>query len=1118
MLKLILGRSGSGKTHRIRELIRQAATEGYDRIYLLVPEQFSFESERALYRTLGAQQSLMVEVVSFTRLANLVFRECGGLAKQYVDDCARRMLMSIALAELKDSLTVYKRHHAAPAFVKTMLDMVTEFKNAGVSPALLHQAGSRAQNEALRVKAEELSLIFDAYEALLSRGYADPLDDLPAANRLLAHNNLFAGTAVFIDEFKGFTAVELQTLSHIIRGARDCTVALCADSLTDPEQGMGLFSPVVSVANRLVRMAKEQGVTVAAPERLEQPQRFSNPALCAVERSAFGFTPQAAVCEACGVQVFSAQGPYEELELVAAEIVRLVQQQNLRYRDVVVIARDITAYQTALESVFPRFGIPFFFDFTQTIERAPIIAYTLFAVECAANSFNSDSLLALLKTGLAGLSALEIASLENYAYIWDIGGGAWRMEFTKNPRGFAEELTDSDARHLEQLNILRRRVIMPLTALADSIREATGEQFARALYEYLLDTGAQKAVLTQIEQDRMQGRHNDARERARVWDILMGILDSFASVLGAQTLTARRALELLRLAANAYDMASIPQTLDQVLVGSAERIRSGSPKAAFIIGANEGVFPLVPQGRGLLSDREREALIELGLSLSGTRENKAVEERFIAYKALTCASDMLTVTYPRAGVKGDALYPSVIVRRLLQIFPGIQVRDTRAIGEEAYIVSGRTALAAAASHAGEDTPFTATLHALLAADERRYRALIQTKTPFSVEDGQVAKQLFGQQLVLSPTGLETFYRCRFSYFLRYGIRLKKREKAKLSPVEAGSLIHYALQQLLAQYTIKELDAMQPAVRRKLIDNLLADYLQIYMGGGDDKPERFKYLYTRLASTVARLVGQLIDEFTHSDFTPDAFELAIQQGGEVEPVELVTPTGARVMVQGKIDRVDVMEKNGKRYIRVVDYKSGSKSFNLSDVYYGLNMQMLLYLFTLGGSGRYKGSLSAGVLYMPAQSPVADVNRDTDDQSLQAKQIEQLKMNGLLLDDAEVLLGMEHGGRGVFIPAKVNSFTAEDGSTQYEIDKRSKVASLENMGKLHRHINKLVQDMADALHGGEIDAVPVEGGSYAPCSYCEFSHICGHEPGDPVNPIEPIPPEEMFARIEVNPNDA
>ncbi|MFA9379848.1 MAG: PD-(D/E)XK nuclease family protein [Acetanaerobacterium sp.] len=1115
MLKLILGRAGSGKTHRVREQLAQAVNGGYERVYLLVPEQFSFESERALYRELGAQKSLAVEVVSFTRLANLVFRAYGGLAKSYIDDCARRMLMSAALGELKDQLSVYQRHHAAPAFVTSMLGAVEEFKNAGVTPEALAAAGQNAQSGALCAKTDELSLIYGAYEALLARGYADPLDDLPAANRLLGEHDLFAGAAVFVDEFKGFTAVELETLSCIIRGARDCTVALCADGLADAHHGMGLFSPVISIANRLVRLAKEGGVPVASPEVLTVPHRFANDELCAVERGIFDFSP--AICDKNpdGVRVFSAAGPYEELELVAAEIVRLVREKGLRYRDIVVIARDVTAYKTALESVLPRYGIPYFFDFTQTIERTPVIAYTLYAVECAASYFNSDSLLALLKTGLAGLDALDIALLENYVYIWDIKGGAWRAEFSNHPRGFADELTDGDRAQLERLNALRERVITPLARLADAIKSANGEGFARAVYDYLCETGARTEAAAQIERARQNGRHNEAQEAERVWEILIGILDAFALVLGGTELAAKRALELLRLAANAYDMGSIPQTLDQVLVGSAERIRASIPKAAFVIGANEGVFPLVPQGGGLFTDSEREALIAQGLALAKTQEQKAVEERFIAYKALTCASASLTVSYPRAGVRGEVLHPSVIVRRLAQIFPRLAPCDASSLTEEATITNEQTALAAAARHMGEDTPLAATLRTLLEGNDAspRYDAVMRAahRQRFSVDDGQTSRRLFGENLTLSPTGLETYYRCRFSYFLRYGIRLKKREKARLSPLEAGSLIHYALQELLSRYTIQALAKMSVSALLGEIDAVLEQYLLAHMGGKEDKPARFAYLYNRLAATVARLVGQLVAEFSQSDFTPDAFELSIERGGEVEPVELVTPTGARVMVQGKIDRVDVMTKNGRRYVRVVDYKSGKKSFNLSDVYYGLNMQMLLYLFTVCQNGRYEGGVPAGVLYMPAQNPVADVSRDTDEYTLAKTQTEQLRMSGLLLEDPEAVLGMEHDGRGVFIPAKLVKVTDENGE-RWELDKKAKVASLENMGRIHRHINRLVRDMAGALHEGSIDAIPVEGSEYAPCDYCEFAHICGHESGDEVIEVAGIPPEEIFARME------
>lgn len=1112
VLRLIFGRSGSGKTRRIRELAGRAAKRG-GQVFVVVPEQFSFESERALYRELGAQTSLAVEVLSFTRLANLVFRACGGLAKQYVDDCARRLLMSIALDELKDRLEVYRRHRATPAFIKSMLDVVAEFKNAGVSPALLAAAGEAVQGQALAKKTGELALIYDAYEALLARGYADPLDDLPAANRLLEQHDLFAGTYVFVDEFKGFTAVELQTLRLLVKSAAECTVALCAEGLSDNERGMGLFSPVVTVANKLVRLAKEQGVSVATPEHLSEQHRFATPALCAAERLVFAFNPAPADCPADGVELYCAKGPYEELELVAARISELVREDALRYRDIVVIARDAGRYQTALESVFERFDIPYFLDRTRTVEHAPLFVCALSAVECAAGGFGTDSLLALLKTGLADAEALEVAALENYAFVWDLKSGVWQRELTAHPRGFEEEWTERDKETLARINALRERVMAPLVKLAHALRETTGEGFARAVYQYLTDARVDRELARQIEADRQARAFNAAQETARVWDVLMGILDTFSSVLGAQGMSARRALELFWLAAGSYDMGDIPQTLDQVLVGSAGHIRAAEPKAVFLIGANEGIFPMAVQSGGLLSDGEREALIGQGLALSGTREQKAVEERFIAYKALTGASQRLIVSYPRAGVKGDALYPSVIVRRLAQIFPALDAEQPCPLREESYVVNHATVLAAAARRAGENSPFAASLGQLLGGQGIHFE-----KTSFSIEDLASARALFGEELLLSPTGLETFYRCRFSYFLRYGIRLKKRERARLSPTSAGSLIHYALQQLLSQYTVRQLADLSPEQRKTQVKALLADYLDRHMGGSDDKPARFTYLFARLAATVERLLARLIEELLQSEFVPDAFELPIQKGGEVEPVELVTPSGARVLVQGQVDRVDVMARNGRRYIRVVDYKSGKKSFNLSDVYYGLNMQMLLYLFTLGSKGRYGGSIPAGVLYMPAHNPPAEVERDADDEALRKKKAEQLKMSGLLIDDPEVLLGMEKDGRGVFIPAKVVPVADESGQTHYEVDHRSRVASLEDMGKLHRHIDRLVRDMAVALHAGEIDAVPVSGGDYSPCEYCEFAQVCGHEEDDPVTEVLPIPQDELFARLEAQSDDA
>ena len=1117
MLKLILGRSGSGKTQKIRKELGTAVESGrYSKVCLLVPEQFSFESERVLYSQLGAQKSIKVEVVSFTRLANLVFREYGGLAKNYVGDGARAMLMSMALSELKDSLSVYKKHYANLAFVTGMVNAVTEFKNAGVTPLQLYQANERLEEGVLKAKTGELALIYNAYEALLAKGYADPLDDLPAANRLLAENDFFGGTAVFIDEFKGFTAVEYETLGYILRGAKQCTVSLCTDSLQDNAHGLGLFSPVTEAANRLVRMAKERQVTVAAPEVLSDPLRFAGKGIAAVEQGIFSFTPTACDAPPEDVHIFSAANPYEELELIASEIKQLVLEENLRYRDIVLIGRDVSAYKTVLESVLPRYDIPYFYDFTESIERSPLVSYLLGAVFAAVNRFDSDSILAMLKTGLTRFDAWEVAQLENYVFLWDIKGFAWCAPFKNHPRGFVNGMTEGDNALLERLNTLRQEIIPPLETLAAAIKSADGEAFARAVYEYITACGLQNRVQEQIAALKNENDYNQAQSVERVWGILMDILDTFASVLRGTVLDAKRSLELLRLAIGTYDMGSIPQTLDQVLIGSADRIRAASPKAAFLIGANEGVFPLIPQGGGLFTDSEREALADLGLELAETQTKKTIVERFIAYKVLTCPSQLLTVSYPRTGIKGEGLYPSQMVRQILQILPCLKVQDAAAFEVQHYIWNERTALKAAALHSNDNTPFAATLKELLqnSAAAPLYESLLFAgqKVHFTIGDNAIARKLFGEDLTFSPTGLETYYRCRFSYFLKNGIRLKKREQAKLTPLEAGSLIHYALQELLTRHTIQELAALSSAALRAEVGEVLNHYLLEKMGGAEGKPARFQYLYTRLSATVLKLIKQLITEFSQSDYTPEAFELPIKQGGAVEPIELITPVGARVRVEGTIDRLDIMTRNGKRYVRVVDYKTGHKSFNLSDVYYGLNMQMLLYLFTVCQNGRYAGAVPAGVLYMPAKNPVAEVLREADDSEVQLKQAEALKMNGLLLEDENAITGMEHGGAGIFIPARFTEGTDENGNRVWALDKKSKVASLENMGRVKRHIEKLVGDMACALYEGQIDAVPAQGGSYSPCDYCEFSHICGHEPNDEYIKIQDIPEEELFTRME------
>lgn len=1111
MLTFIEGSSGSGKSYFIREKIASLLARKEERIILLVPEQFSFESERQIHRLLGPRRAALVEVMSFTRLAEMIFREYGGLAGKYADNSKKLVLMNLAVHELKDDLSFYRKASAYESFTSLMLETVEELKNAGIQPGRLEEAALGAESDNLRRKAQDIGKIYDVYDALLHKTFLDPLESLERAAEKVKGTAYFADTVIFVDEFKGFTAGELALLKEMISQSPQLYVSLCMEE--EEEGEYGLFAFVKATRDRLSRLARQSGVTVGVPIRLQPGARFDDPELRYLERIALrpGGKPYEGE-KTGGVKLAAAQNEYEEVDYALGTVLDWVQNEGYRYRDIVVIARDLDTYRPALESAFEKFGIPYYMDERNPVTDKPLIRFVLSFLELAAKGLTTEGVLGLLKCGLTPFSSEQVGELENYCYTWDIRGKAWRQPFTANPSGFAPELTEEDRAVLERVNQIRAYVASGLEAFTGSCGD-TARSVSLALYEALDQMEVRRCLKETIQELEEQNQPVLAEEYARVWEILLELMDAVVQAAGGVSMTLARYEELLSLVAGAYDMGSLPQTLDSVAVGNANRMRTENPKAAVILGANQGVFPFIPTAGGAFSQQERAALLRLGAEFLETSEQAIAEERFIAYKALAVPSSRLLITARRGDVAGKPLRPSELFSQAKTLLGKDSVVDASQAGLFHYCRSLSTAFLKLAENYRWDTQETAALREYLSRQEG-YQSKVELlqqmvlKKPLSLNDPMTIRELFGSHMRLSPSRIESFYQCRFQYFCSGGMKVKPRSRAELNPIETGSLIHQVLYALTSSQEF-DFAALPEKELRAAVRKELDDYLMTVMGGMEGKSARFQYLYSRMGRTVYKIARHLQQELSQSLFRPSDFELEISPKGEVPPLQVRTPDGTVISIQGRIDRVDTYEdKNtGEKYVRVVDYKSGAKKFQLSDLYYGLNLQMLVYLFCIwkNGRGRYQGMLPAGVLYMPAKEPTPGLPREADEGAAQKEEMAQYRMNGLVLSDPTILQAMDQEGAGIFIPARLN----KDG----EPDKNSSVVSLAEMGKLYRHTCRLAEQMAEQLFDGRIEAEPVEGLGYTPCAYCDFKSVCGISPEDSCREIKSFSSkEEMWGRME------
>ena len=1112
MLKLVLGGSGSGKTTLLYSRIRARAEAGRYSI-LLVPEQFTSSTEGRIYRELGDALSGMVESFSFTSLAERILSAEGGAAVQTLSDAGRAVLVRRALEELQDNVHYYYRHRRSAAFCQMAAQTIDELKSAGLSGTQLAELARDCGPES--GKLSELALIFQGYETLLAGTGMDPSDRLElAAARLeaaLARGELpdfLREREVFIDEFDTFNAPKKRLMGAMLAALPTVTVALCDDGSSMVPGEMGLFSGAKQVAAQLRQLARKNGAEAAVPELLRTDLRHRDaPGLAAVTELL-----ETGTCEvppaAPEVRLFAAASREEEARCTAAAIRRLM-RQGVRCGKIAVVCRDIAGYRAAIRYDFRMADIPLYCDEPTTPEfSAPATAVrALLALVRGADM--TENLTVLAKTGLCALSEPEVCALENYAYTWSPDAAAWRTGFAKSPRGFGEnELTEEDRKTLADAEKARQLLVTAVDSLRGRVRGANAEQISRALYFCLKELGAEGQQAAQVEDIRAARGIPAAEEAAREWNVVMQLLDEMASLLGQQSVTVAEYEDLFGLLLRSSDLGHIPQTLDAVVLASAGKMRLDAPDYVFVLGLAEGEFPCAPAESGLLTHADRDALMAQQVELPDCFENRVIREQVCFYKALTAPAKGLWLSWPKG--QGQTLCAAVepLVDALHPAAPELELTDLAATPADGLDTLGGGWLLTDVERAS----LTEALHTPGAGQPKGLALLhrMEENPPRQVYDLPALETLLGRRLRVSPSQLEKYYTCRYGYFLQYVLGLKPRKRAELSADQSGTLMHWVLQMALDPHPGPDnpCAALQPYLElddeamAALAGLLVDEYAKRFL---PEDTARFAYLLSRLKKSMTGLLCYLRDEQNQSRFRPVACELKIGSGADAVPGQLYhLSDGRTVQLIGTVDRADEwVEEDGTRWVRVVDYKTGTKKLDLKEVYCGLDCQMLLYLFSLtrDPSGRFTGAEPAGVLYL-----LADPAPETTTREKAARSVEY-QLDGLVRDEQKVFDAMDADETGRYLP-----FGYRNGApSPYQKDKRADIAKL---NRIRLHLDDLVTRMGEQLYGGQIAAEPlVVSTNRSPCAWCDYDFICCHETGigergleAPAKPFEPEAAED------------
>ena len=1053
MLRFIAGRAGTGKTYTA---LRDAVAEAPSRkmTYIIVPEQSTLSYEKQLIEYNAEARRLGVEVLSFTRMVEKVMLVTGGLAGNYIDSMGKTALIYRAIRDCADSLRLFGKYKDDPRFAARIAETVAELKINGVTPDSLSEA---AKNEAfsgtLRDKLHDTALIVREYERLIKDSFFDPADKFTALCEILDGFEFFKDCAVYFDGFTGFSAQEEAVIERIIGQSAECVVSLSAPS---PDAEGDMFKPVVATAERFRGFASSRGVGIGETTLLTDDHKFRTPTMKLLESKLYSAETEIEGGE--DLTFYRAADPYDEMRYVASEIRRLVSESGYRYRDFAVVAGDLEGVRSAAETEFEKYGIPFFIDSRSDVRFKPLMRLVSFAFRAALRGMYYEDMADLAKTGLAGVDAEQSALLENYINLWRVSGKKWENDFTLNPRGFSDTVKEGDAAALAEINAARKRIAEPLFGFKNRISgELTADEFAAAIFAYLEGAGAAETIRAERAAATAAGEEYDGD---RMWELLMDVLDRVSSAMGEEKLTAENYAELLRLLFESADVGVIPPHADEVIIGSEGRVRVEHIRYCFIVGATDENFPHPFGAKGVFTNADKEDLLKLDLPLMHAEELRRCELMLSVYNALTIPSEGLSVSYSAAENALTSAAPSRVILDLKDTFKNCRDLDAYKLKIEDICSAPAAALEICAGFCGSPgTPEQAAVCDAvgsvpeLAEKLERFRELRENAArPL---DPDAAAVLASKTDFVSSSKTEQYAGCPYSFFCKYGLSVYGAPKAELDARNIGTFVHHVLEMTVKAMSQGGLPDGVEAYAKRVAE----EYVETYLGGKENLPASFLRSIDKTTELIVELVGYIKEELDASGYVPGDFELEIGGDG-IAPWRIAGESG-EMRFEGKIDRVDLCARGGKTFLRVVDYKTNKKKkeVSLGNIYNGEDIQMLVYLIAiwLNGADRYGSEPEpAGVYYFPANRVLID----TGEKDFEKAYRKARALSGLALEDSP-----------------------------YDERQNPEFYTMEQLGLLKKHIEKLMRDMRAQLAEGNIPKFPIKMGSDKKCKYCDYAAICG-----------------------------
>lgn len=1130
-LRFVIGRAGTGKSELCLREIGKKQEETQGNLIYIVPEQFSLEAEKKLLEKTSSGGMIQAQVLSFRRLAFPVFAEKGGGGKTLLSEIGKSMILRKVLLEQGKNLEYFKRAVDKQGFLQQIAMTISEMYQYNMTQDKLDVFAKNASEQSIvHAKIRDLKLIYDGYLDFISKDYLSSDETLDVLAEKMEGASLLKEAEVWLDGFYGFTPQELKVISRLLSDTKRVTVTLTMDRKSFENPNLSMVSPFfepAQTAKKLIQLAGEKGIKIESPLFLTEPLRYQTEEMKTLEEQYFYSHPHGCI-KTEQIKIFAAANRYAEAEQAAAEILILARDKGFRYRDIAVVSRGIQHYEKELKGIFQEYGIPYFIDTKREVVSHPLMELVRSAVEILARDFSYESVFRYLRTNLTGMDRNDIDELENYVLAYGIKSYKWRAEewnygFKKRP----------DEEKKAKMNRLRDEFLAPFQAAfpdMGKMKKASVREWCQRICSLLEQIQAAERISDWIAVMEQEGRLEKGREQKQIWNILMDILQKMVEILGEERISIEEYGKILEAGISESDMGMIPLGVDQILIGDLERSRLPEIKALFILGVNDGILPAPIEEQGIFTEQERTELEKMGAELGHSSKRKMFEEQYLIYGGISKPSHAIFFSYSLGDLNGKAMRPSILIGKLKKIFPGLKEIQEEEKNPLDYITRPIPTLHKLGDtlrryQEGEDT------EEIWKDAAGFYRSREEWKSRFALMEWGMTnrneeprlnpltlKKMYGKEFHTSVSRLEQFNSCPYSYFVQYGLKAKERPLYQVNRPDLGTLFHGVLE-LFSRKLEQENRSWRTLSKEETEYRMEQAVDQIAPELGSEillSTSGYQYLVRRLKRISKRAVWTLTEHIKKGSFEPLEFELGFGKNEKLPPIVIVLSNGERMILEGKIDRVDIWDKEGKRYVKIIDYKSGNKEFNLLDIYYGMQLQLMLYLDAflktdafLEGESLFPG----GVFYFKINDPMVTSTVHLSAEQVEALLRKELKMSGLVLLDQEVLKAMDSDFSGQ--SGEISEIIPVGMTSKGELKADSSVADLKLYQKIMDYTQRKAKEIGDQITEGVIDISPYRKKKTIPCQFCDFKPICRFDPSakeSKYRRIKSLSKEEIIEKIQ------